>query len=626
MGKLCLLAALFFALSGPIWAQFTGINSTDGANFAQGRAIAATPNDETMTVGSFDGVLDMSGFGGPVLNPAGGGTKGFLFKLNSGASYDWAYSFVGTGGGCIVEDVVHDEQNNLVYVTGTVREELVIFDANNIPQIGTTGAFIGTGENLFIACFNGGGGLVYGYLGVGGLAEGGEGLVVHETTGNVGLTGFFTGNIDYFEFGSAIPSFSWASSSSLQKDVVVASFSSNLASLNFHASLEGAGNDIGYGIGYSSTGHLFVTGQFEDAIRAQSSSGSFSPYFSPSVGGVDDIFVCKFKHPGIFEWLSTAGSPEADGSYDLVTLHEPGPVDGYCVITGKYTADLVLNDFNQSPTLNVPHNCGPGINQMMVVGYDPNGMPIWADWVENCLATPGASYGAIGQSLSLVGTATDVVFVAGQVENYAEVWGTYNGGGSGAGVPGVLDSDIGSIIMRIHVPYLTGDYSSALIYANNSNPLSIDHDPGYGVSVAQNSCAVYVTGAFQSPNAQFAPLPLFPGSCTISPCATQAYWGLLNCSSFKTSGTTAVEEATRPQLSLFPNPTSGHLTLRMEAGQTLPTTLVLTDLQGRKLMEREFADGFTEHVLDCSQLPMGMYSIAVQQPGSSPLFLHFIKQ
>lgn len=66
----------------------------------------------------------------------------------------------------------------------------------------------------------------------------------------------------------------------------------------------------------------------------------------------------------------------------------------------------------------------------------------------------------------------------------------------------------------------------------------------------------------------------------------------------------------RLQVNMFPNPSKGRVSFRME--DDAPTTIELFDMQGRKLQTQHFS-GETTYQLNVDQLPAGMYLVHVKQ-------------
>jgi hypothetical protein len=85
-------------------------------------------------------------------------------------------------------------------------------------------------------------------------------------------------------------------------------------------------------------------------------------------------------------------------------------------------------------------------------------------------------------------------------------------------------------------------------------------------------------------------------------------------------------ESSIPALSLFPNPSSGRLTLRRAATQAA-WQLRLYDLAGRQALPAfQLARGQAEGEADLSSLPPGLYFLRAEGEGAPPSFLRLIRQ
>lgn len=97
-----------------------------------------------------------------------------------------------------------------------------------------------------------------------------------------------------------------------------------------------------------------------------------------------------------------------------------------------------------------------------------------------------------------------------------------------------------------------------------------------------------------------------------------------------TSSTVIVSvEQTEEQLwaiALYPNPTSDHITLNWERDLNGDVNLLLTDLQGRKFMSRNYPGTMKTLVIDTSDLPAGTYLLQLMHKDTdSHATIRFIK-
>lgn len=87
-----------------------------------------------------------------------------------------------------------------------------------------------------------------------------------------------------------------------------------------------------------------------------------------------------------------------------------------------------------------------------------------------------------------------------------------------------------------------------------------------------------------------------------------------NCRVFQVmGGSTAAEELLEKDISVYPNPTTGPLTIKTETRSLL--NYQLSDVNGRVVDRRALSPGTRELSLDIRHLPVGTYFLALELPG-----------
>ncbi len=170
--------------------------------------------------------------------------------------------------------------------------------------------------------------------------------VAVDSTGDVLVTGFFEGTVD---FGGG-PLISAGSG-----DIIVAKYTPDGTHL-WSKRFGGSEGDVGTGIGVDTSGNVVVTGRFRQTVDFGG-----GPLIS---AGERDIFVAKFTPEGTHLWSKSFGSSGTDGGSDLA-LDGVGNV----VVTGFFEGTV---DFGGEPLTSV------GGLDIFVAKFTPEGTHLWS--------------------------------------------------------------------------------------------------------------------------------------------------------------------------------------------------------------------------------------------------------
>jgi hypothetical protein len=200
-------------------------------------------------------------------------------------------------------------------------------------------------SDIFVASYTSGGAFRWAKrFGASGYDEGfGVGV---DGSGNVTVTGFFAGTVDFGGGGLT---------SAGDSDIVVVSYTSSGA-FRWAKRFGGTGSDTGYAVAVDGNGNLVVTGTFQGTVDF--GGGPLA------CAGISDIFVASYTSAGAFRWAKRFGaSSYAEG-------HGVG-VDssGNATVTGAFSGTA---DFGGGPLV------GAGVYDIFVASYTSTGAFRWA--------------------------------------------------------------------------------------------------------------------------------------------------------------------------------------------------------------------------------------------------------
>ena len=256
-----------------VWAKAMG-NATSN-DIGNSIAIDATGN--VYTTGYFQGTVDFDPNAGVLNLTSAGNADIFVSKLGATGNLVWAKSMGGTSND-FGNSIAVDASGN-VYTTGYFGGT-VDFDPNAGDLNLTSTGFL----DIFVSKLNATGNLVWAKAMGGTTNVVGFGITV-DATGNVYITGYFQGIVD-FDPSAGISNLTASGSTDI--------FVSKLASTGNFAwakSMGGISNDFGSSIAVDAIGNVYTTGSFGSTV-------DFDPNARvsnlTSFGG-DDIFVHKMK-------------------------------------------------------------------------------------------------------------------------------------------------------------------------------------------------------------------------------------------------------------------------------------------------------------------------------------------
>lgn len=419
-----------------------------GTNNETGFALTTDADGNAYVSGYFSGSVDLFPGAGISNFTSAGGNDIFFAKYDASGNYVYAKSVGGTGMDRAYS--IATDANGKVYVTGIFRNS-VDFD----PGAGTATLNGPTSvSNCFIAAYDASGN--YSYAGsLGGYTntsfqEENMGMVV-DNTGNVYVTGYFNGSVD-FDPGAGTAVLTSAGSN----DIYFAKYSAD-GNLIYAKTMGGSSGDVGNSIAVDASNNVYVTGTFQGTVDFDPGGGIAN---LTSIGS-SDLFIAKYDENGNYEYaFQLGGSGTAAGftvkSDDFGNIY----VGGY--FTGTIDAD---------PALAVVNLTSAGSNDFFVAKYDSFGNYVFAKRIGNA---------GIDVLTGLAIDGLGNVYTTGYFQNTVDF-------DPGAGTANLMAT--GSIDLFLAKYDASGNY----VYAKKAG--------GTG-SIAANSIAVdasgnaYITGSF----------------------------------------------------------------------------------------------------------------------------------
>ncbi|TAE23531.1 MAG: hypothetical protein EAZ91_22100 [Cytophagales bacterium] len=320
-----------------------------------------------------------------------------------------------------------------------------------------------SGNDIFVANYDAatGGSLVWVKQVKSVGSDAGQGIVA-DASGNVYVTGYFTGTAD---FNPTAPGTNTLTASGTY-DIFVAKYSSSGAiQWQKRAGASGATSsvsDIGYGIAVSGT-QVYVAGSFQGTANFNTPSATGSNEIT-SVGGTD-IFLANFNgSTGATGWLQSGGGAGSSGNdAGLATATD---ASGNVYVTGYFTGDAVISGSAVTSA---------GGEDIFVVKYNSAGVLQW-------LKRAGGTGVDWGKGIAVSGSE---VYVTGFFSSTANFETPSNPASSSLLVSaGVQD------IFVAKYDAATGN----LVWLKRAGGTIIDR----GEAIAVNGTDIYVTGQFQS--------------------------------------------------------------------------------------------------------------------------------
>ncbi len=459
--RILILICLFY-ISNSLVAQdltYNWVVGIGGTNYEESKSIVTDNAGNIYFTGYFEGIVDFDP-GSGINNLTSNGlseTDLFIVKLDASGNLAWARNT----GGIYAEysySMTYDSQG-YIYITG------VFYDTADFDPGPGTYNLIGHGgsTDAFVLKLDTSGNFVWAKS-FGGLYTTRSYSIVTDESGNVCVTGWFKGSVD-FDPGNN----TYDLTSNGNYDIFILKLD---AAGNFlwAKTLGGAGSDYGYSIAVDDSGNVYSTGQFSGYIDLDPGNGT---HYTVAYGD-DDIFVLKLDALGNYVWAKHMGGNSETSGMSMVLDHI-----GYIYITGYFQG---TTDFD--PSSNQYNLSSNGTWDIFVLKLDNYGNLIWAKKM-------GGNNNDFGYSLVL--DASGHVYTTGKFSNTVDFDpgnGTFNLTSNGQYDIFIskLDSS-GNFIGAYKIGSTLEDVSSCIANDVNGNIYitgyfreTIDFNPGNGIA------------------------------------------------------------------------------------------------------------------------------------------------
>jgi gliding motility-associated-like protein len=442
------LLVLFFMFLGELYSQNPNLQFAFnvGGAYASGVSVVLDQQGNVYSTGIFYGTADFDP-GPSVANLTATSSSGSLFiaKYSSTGAYQWAFNV--SGGSSKGSSIFVDASSN-IYVTGYF---LGVSDFN--PGLGTANLVSNGSTDIFVAKYNSSG--IYQWaFNIGGASQDNSTSVKVDAAGNVFLTGYFGGTVDFD------PSSGVSNISSLGiYDGFVAKYNavgSYQWAINIGTpSLPNTANSISI----DGASNVYVTGSFYGTVDFDPGPGVANLQAN---GGTNDIFVAKYNTAGVYQWAFNIGGPTSDVGYSIVT-----DMSGNVYLGGYFQN---FPDFDPGP--GSTNLLGPGA---FLAKYDVGGNFKWALPIRNT-----GSGGVINIVRSISTDNLGNVFITGHFSNTAD----FDPSPGTAILTGSVEPDI-----------FVAKYDASGVYKWAFSVGDVNDDVGSSI-VADNWGNIFVTGYF----------------------------------------------------------------------------------------------------------------------------------
>ncbi len=197
---------------------------------------------------------------------------------------------------------------------------------------------------------------------VGGSANEAGNAITLTSAGDILVTGYFQGTVDFDPSGTS--SYTLNASS---EDAFVAKYDAN-GNLSWAKSFKGTTAGRGRSIATDNSGNILVTGEFQGTADFNPDA----PIVSLTSKGGRDIFIVKLDPSGNFMWATSIGSTRDDYGHGIKS-----DGSGNVVVGGHFVG---TPDFDPGPAIFPLSSTGSGTANpdLFILKLDPNGNFVWA--------------------------------------------------------------------------------------------------------------------------------------------------------------------------------------------------------------------------------------------------------
>ncbi|RJX19731.1 MAG: hypothetical protein C4563_07445 [Desulfobulbus sp.] len=364
---------------GLVWARAIGGSSSD-----EGWGIVTDALGNVYTTGYFVGTVDFDPGAGSEPRTSEGSSDIFISKLDGNGNFVGAWTMGGTaddyGYGILVDG------GGNIYTTGYFKNTVDFDPGQGTANLSSASVNV---EDIFISKLDNNGTFVWAKTIGGTSADVGLGISLY-STGNVYLTGWFQGTVD---FGAE-----QLTSAGGSRDIYVSKLDSS-GNFLWSRAMGGISEDIGQAVAVDSMGNVLSTGWFIGTADFDPGAGIVNLVTDPL--SASDIFVSKLDGDGNFLWARAMGGLAADVGYGIA-------VDGANNVftTGGFNGTA---DFD--PGAGTFNLVSAGAEDIFISKLTASGHLVWA----GAMGGPSADYG-----FDLAASADGTVHATGVFQGAAD--------------------------------------------------------------------------------------------------------------------------------------------------------------------------------------------------------------
>jgi len=345
------------------WARTWG-GSEDDYIFG----VAVDESGNIYIAGGFRDIVDFDPGGGTDEHTSNGNFDVFLSKFDSSGAFQWARTWGGINSDYAYS--VATDGSGDIYVTGCF-ESTVDFD----PGVGTDEHTLNGKDDIFLSKFDSSGDFQWARTWGADDYDYGYAVAV-DGFGNIYITGYFTGTVDFAPGGGTDEHISNGGS-----DVFLSKFDSS-GLFQWARTWGGNSYDNGPGVAVDGSGNIYVTGAYYATVDFDPDAGTDEHVSN----GASDVFLSKFDSSGVFQWARTWGANNDDlgrrvavdgsgniylvGEFEDTVDFDPG--SGTDEHTSNGLADTFLSKFDSSGNFQWARTWGAG-DYDMVLGAAADG-------------------------------------------------------------------------------------------------------------------------------------------------------------------------------------------------------------------------------------------------------------
>lgn len=428
MKKLLLISMSAFFFMSTQAQTFQWAKNMGGANAEVGYSIITDASGNSYITGSFQGTADFDPSSSTANLVSTGANDIFIAKYDVNGNYLWAHNIGGTGSD-LGYSISTDMSEN-IYITGSFQGTadfdpsplstanltsngngdifIAKYDVNgnyvwakrvggtaddyasgiinySLGTIVLTGVFQGTvnfgadtsiynltsngSSDIFIASYDSDGSLKWA-KNVGGGSADNSTSIARDVSGNIFITGYFSGNAD-FNPGIDVA----ALSSHGSQDIFIAKYNS-IGNYIWAIDMGGNSSDMANSIATDASGNVIITGSFNGTADFDPSTNTENLVSN----GNQDIFIAKYDDNGNYVWAFNLGSNGLDKGNAIAT-----DLSESIYVTGSFKGTVNF-DPAASSTLTAIGN-----SDAFVAKYDASGNFKWVDQLAGAAADEGFS-------------------------------------------------------------------------------------------------------------------------------------------------------------------------------------------------------------------------------------------